>query len=257
MWNFFKKKDEHQKATERMPGFKFSGGRGESPQDAIKIEPKNIKTIQEVFRKDFSKRLPQEILQSDDGINGLIGEMVKMKYLAERFGKMDQDWFCEKRIYLESTIQSQVVRLANGTKLILHFDFSAFHGSFNQNEASPSDNPIYINRTVPPQNLSFVGRKRSMNMNSEMFGVLVLVAYSGGWLGGSHLIKIADGKAAIRGIPTGTTLDDKEALTFVEALRREMKVDIQSIENTELKPVLELIKLCEEGGFVIQCSTNN
>lgn len=253
---FFPKEVAHEDAVQRLPGLKFYGGRGESVKAAIKIGSENFELFKERCSEVLGDVLPEDSTHATEIMNGVVGEMVKMQYLEMRFGKKDKDWFCEKRAYLESTIQSQEIKLADGQTLTLFFDFSAIHGPFTQNESNTTQPTIYVDKNALTSDLYLVGRHRSVVVSSGMFGILLMTAYSGGWRGGSHILKVTGDQVSLRNFEKAT-LDEKEAATLGEALSRKMQVDYKTLEGGDLQPVVDLIELCKSGGFTISSSTNN
>jgi hypothetical protein len=244
----------HEEAIQRMPGAHFSGGRGESVKDSIKITLKDLKHFQDGFQKAMKSTLPEDAAQATEIVNGMIGEVTKMQYLEERFGKKDHDWFCGDRAYLEDTIQSQEIKLADGQCVTLFFDFSAIHGPFTRKEASVNPPTIYIDKNALAYELLLVGRYTTVRIHAQIFGILVLTAHSKGWRGGSHLLKTIDGQVALRDFDTAT-LDEEEARTFGETLSQSMQVDLETIESEELQSLPNLLELCKDGGFKIQIQT--
>ena len=248
------KRISHEEAVQRLSGVKFFGGRGENIKDAIQIGPENFEQFQEKCREALGDTLPEESAQATEMVNGLIGEMIKLQYLAERFGKKDKDWFCGKRAYLESTIQSQEIKFADGQALTLFFNFSAIHGPFTRKEANENPPTIYVDQNALAYELRLVGRHTTVMIHAEMFGILLVTAHNNGWRGGSHLLKTKDGQVSLRDFDTAI-LDDEEARTFGETLSRSMQVDPETIEDEGMQPLFDLIELCKDGGFKIQIQT--
>ena len=253
---FLAKQATHEETIRRLSGINFSGGNGSSAKDAIRISPNNIEEMQAVCRKTLDGKMSDAILESPEVLNPLIGEMIKMQYLEQRFGKQDKDWFCGERAYLEGTIQSQIIRLSDGRELKLFFDFSEMHGVFTEKEASENRPTIYVDSNAIPAELNLIGRNKSVVMHSEMFGILLMTAYSAGWRGGAHLMKATAGKVSLRDFEKAS-LDDTEARTLGEALSRTMKVDPETLEGGDLQPVIDLLDLCKTGGFTISVPPNN
>ena len=212
--------------------------------------------MQAICRQTLRGKMSDALLESPEVLNPLIGEMIKMQYLEARFGKQDQDWFCGESGYLEGTIQSQAIKISDGRELKLFFDFSEMHGVFTEKEASESPPAIYVDANAVPSELNLIGRNKSIVMHSQMFAGLLMTAYSGGWRGGAHLMKVTGQQVTLRNFETAT-LDDTEARTLGEALLRKMQVDVNTIEEEEFQPVVDFLGLCKSGSFTISVSTNN
>ena len=92
MWNFFNT-DSHKKAIGKPPGYRFSGGRGESVSQAIQIHPKDIQHLREVFLERFRNELSGKYksIQNPQMLDLALGEWAKEKYLFERFGHKGAD----------------------------------------------------------------------------------------------------------------------------------------------------------------------
>lgn len=253
---FFPKCVTHEDVIQRLPGAKFSGGQGESASDAIGIAPENLKHFQDKFQKAMGSTLPADATQATEMVNGMIGELIKMQYLEERFGKQAHDWFCGNRSYLGNNIQAQEIQLADGQALTLYFDFSPIHGSSTQNKINATQPTIYVDKNALPSELRLEGRSRAVAIDSQMFGILLVTAYSGGWRDGAHLFKVTNGQVSLRNFDKAV-LDDKEAASLGQTLSDMMLVDSETLEGGDMQPVLELIELCKDGGFTISTSANN
>ncbi len=253
---FLQKQASHEEIIGRLSGIKFSGGHGGSVKDAIRICPNNIEEMQAICRKTLRGKMSDELLESPEVLNPLIGEMIKMQYLEERFGKKDQDWFCGERAYLEGTIQSQAIKISDGREFKLFFDFSEMHGVFTEKEANENPPTIYVDANAIPSELNLIGRNKSVAMHSEMFAVLLMTAYNGGWRGGTHLMKVVGQQVTLRDFEKAA-LDETEARTLGEALSRAMQVDVATLEGGDMQPLVDLLELCKSGGFTISVSTNN
>lgn len=95
-------------------------------------QPKNLKELRNIFmdslpgNKDIVGMMPE----SEQVLDSMIAEMLKMAFLEDTFGKEGRTWECGDRKYLEGSIQTQAVIFKNGRPpLVFYSDFSKF-GAF-------------------------------------------------------------------------------------------------------------------------------
>ena len=159
-------------------------------------------------------------------------------------------------MFLKSGILIQAVKLQDGRELELFFDFSKTQTPFTENVLLEKRPTIHVNANAIRLELRLDGRHKGFVINSEMFGILLVAAYSRGWRGGPHLLKSANGQVTLRNIEKAT-LDDSEARSLGDVLSQMMKVDAESLAGGDLQPVFDLLDLCKSGGFTISISSNN
>jgi len=108
-------------------------------------------------------------------------------------------------------------------------------------------NTIYVNADHA-EPLTLVGSRRALQLMGGLLPTLLLIAKDEGWRGGKHLF---DGPA-LKLLSVGIRLDDQDAASLATVLRGSLAKRGTSTQARELKPVLDFIEFCFEGGFEIE-----
>lgn len=108
-------------------------------------------------------------------------------------------------------------------------------------------NTIYVNADHA-EVLTLVGPRRELQLMGGLLPTLLLIARDEGWRGGKHLF---DGPA-LKLLSGGLRLDDQDAASLATVLRGSLANRGSSTQSRELKPVLDFIEFCFEGGFEIE-----
>jgi len=125
MWNPFRKKTPHERASSRVPGFRFGRGTGETEEDPIVVEACDLERALRAFRDTVLRDNPDLLSAMGGDESRALMEVIHMKYLTERFGKRKVQWQLGNRSPANSAVFRQEVLLRDTTQETIYFDYSA------------------------------------------------------------------------------------------------------------------------------------
>jgi hypothetical protein len=244
----------HEIATLDLPNVKFSGS-GFSIQDPLRMEPSDMGELKYRMRQLAKIRMPDTANLTDDFLDGMAAEYVKIAYLEARFGKQERDWSMGQRHYYKNTIQSQQIILtnANGKAVLIYFDFSAFHGPFTKEEYNKEI--ICVDKNQSNGRVVLINQHGNFVVDSLLLNVLLINAKQNGWSGGDRLFKVADGHLIIEDSLFGCFLNEAEAKSFGYVLTTTCNSAFKN--HPEMKVIWEFADFCNLGGFAIQKEPKN
>jgi|APTNR8051073442_1049403.scaffolds.fasta_scaffold11144_3 hypothetical protein len=254
MWSFFKRFKRSCRAVS-IHGFVISGGEGNTVDKAIVITPENREKIRRDFHEKLRNSQMREFISSESGLDSVIAEMVKRKYLIELFGREGADWeFGELRVVGDELVEQKIL-FPNGDKKTFYFDLTNICSLAARDSGGESVPSILIGESRPVSSLILRSRYRTFEIDESRFTVLLVVGFDSGWEDGKSFLDESPEGIFLKPLIPGTTISDSSATQLAQVLAQALPSSDTYDEEVEF--CRDFMQFAGEGSFVIEIVYEN